>query len=269
MAKREKGKDQENRNPKPSSSNLTVVQENWLWTPAGTGSRNIVELAKSYCVAFTGYRGAGKTFSLAYIGAKALAANMTVFANFTIEFILQRETGKKEYKKALPLDMDALYRFDEGIQNAVVLIMEMQNFVPTRRTMTLRNILFNAIVQQMRHRSLSLFYDCKHLGLVDNQVQWETDVEILCRDAFHTGWGTEHEVAEPGELIFWYPTDLSGLWTHSLQPKRCGHRHVYVKPLRGIYNTEQNIDFLETMAPVKMGLEPRIIGGNGGGHRNF
>lgn len=244
---------------------IPVIREHLLYGSHDiVGSKFGLKLSHSFCVAFVGVRGGGKTFSLAYIGAKALALNYTVYSNFPIKFYLSRGKGKSRLCESKPLDWDALYSLDIGIQNAVVLITEIQYFASSRRFMTLNNRLLNSIVQQMRHRNLCFYFDLKNLDWVDTQLRWETDIQILCRDAYFTPWGQDHNIKEEGELIFWSPLDMSGLLTHSMYPRMLKPYHLYVKPLRGIYNTHKVIDVLDAMMPIDLELEKRRLGkGNG------
>lgn len=231
--------------------------------------RHTIKLTESWALAYTGFRGAGKTFSLAYIGAKGLANNQQVFCNFNIEFNLMMPDKTIRHCQSHPLDQDALYRLDESLSNGIVLISEFQYFADSRRSMTLNNRLIDAIIAQVRKRQLFFAYDVKDMGWIDNRIRYETDVEVRCKDAYYTNWGHENGINEKGEVIFWQPQDLSGMWTGV----DTEHRNYYdmpvhpmyirVKHLRGIYDTEEIIDYIDAMAGIEIHQPKRRINAGG------
>lgn len=240
-------------------------------------------------IRYCGARGSGKTLLLARYASEMLMFGDKVWSNVPIVLTAnairhgyyeggQHGTVRKEDvekwcrpsagfvgRKTLPLDWDALYMLSEDLEHGTVIIDEAQYFSDSRSALSLKNKLLNAIVMQVRKRSLNLLYSVKQGDWVDKRLTYETDVEVDCMDVSRTQWGRERNIPS-GEMIRCTYWDLSGVITgHSFNPK-----NPYSRPFRtgmwhrmhmfwGSYDTSKAIELEEMMTPVKMDMKARVI----------
>lgn len=211
-------------------------------------------LGKAVVIAFTGYRGNGKSLSMAHTIAQALAQGLKVWSNLPVKFELIDWDGFKYTSKiceTLPLDLNALYQLSAELHDGAVAIDELQYFLDSRRSMTVNNRLINAVLNQIRKRKLDFYYTIKDLSWADKRDVFETDVEFKCHDA---NWFNQK--VPPGITILQHVFDRTG-WSgqeiYNGQPVEvCKRKLTHAKRLWNIYNSYAVIDYLEAMNPVSI-----------------
>lgn len=228
--------------------------------PSDDGSRPHLpawDLREPTAVAFIGNRGDGKTLSLSYCAALAMANHIPVWLNYNVEFKLKRRDGTVEHLKSQPLDMKALYTFSHEMQGGLVGIDEYQYWADSYSTQSNRNKLLNYIWMQLRHRSLSFYFTVKDPAWVDKRMNFETDLVVKCTDLFKK----YPEDLKKGHKICWdiYRWDVE--WTgyeFMRVPKLVSSKELKAaQVLFGIYNTYEIIDPLQpgAMGGVELDLE--------------
>lgn len=256
-----------------------IEYNNYIQSTYGKGHYN------AYVIRFCGARGSGKSLLLAMMATHDLLHGNKVWSNMPIvvtpnamKWGLRKSNVPKELvdkwcrskagyigRKTLPLDWDALYTLSEELEQGTVIIDEAQYFSDSRSALSLKNKLLNAIVMQVRKRSLNLYYSVKQGDWVDKRLSYETDVQVDCMSGHLSQWGRQRSLPA-GEIIdvkFW---DLSGVVT--------GHatdwRNPYCRPFKigaygnmhmfwDSYDTAKAVDLEEMMTPVKMDMQARVI----------
>jgi hypothetical protein len=172
------------------------------------------------------------------------------------------DTGKAGIK-AQSLDWDCLYSLDKGLTEGTVVIDEAQYFSDSRSSNSLKNRLLNAIVAQVRKRSLNLYYSVKQSDWIDRRLNYETDVQVNCENLSYSDWGRKNQVPS-GAVILCRYYDLSGVITgHAVnkdwwQSYLC-KQFVIGRQVWGCYDTSQVIDLEEAFTNVKLDLKQRVI----------
>lgn len=229
-------------------------------------------LTKPTMGAVTGYRGDGKSTTLAYIGILAKAMGIPVWANFPIRFYFVRQchdgqcwiNEEKELLECDLLDLNYLFTMPDDVQGGLILIDEYGDWAPAYDYNTKRNRLLYAFWGQMRKNQLSFFYSVKFLDKIDTNHRAETDIEINCEDAAQTPFGRKKGYAE-GEHIYWHIKDYNRRMTYV--PRYMADWYVpkfdyqlYAKPFWGAYDTTKRFDVLDAMSKLKLNLMEKVIG---------
>lgn len=203
-------------------------------------------LGRSVVLAFTGYRGQGKSLSLAHTIAMALSQGIKVWSNMPVKFELFENSPfgwKSRICESQPLDMGALYALDSGFQGGAVAIDELQYFLDSRQSMSRSNRLLNAVINQIRKRSLDFYYSIKDLSWADKRDVFETDAEIKCTDA---NW--LNQKVPPGVTILQTCIDRngwSGIELYNGQAEVQRRKLSHAKRIWPIYNSYQVIDYMD------------------------
>jgi len=215
---------------------------------------------QSRVIQLVGPRGSGKSLCLAKLGAIDLMRGKPVWSNMPVE--LSKRTVKwyegKQVLNTIPLDWDAFYSLSQDLVEGTVLIDEAQYFSDARSSLSLKNRLLNAIVAQVRKRSLNLYYTVKERDWVDKRLNYETDIVITCFDLAWMPKKKNKRKYAHGERIYTCHYDVSGAIRG--RPGRLLGR--YVVPGRqwwNVYDTKSVIDLEEAFTSVKLDLQKRVI----------
>ena len=206
----------------------------------------------SWVIAFTGIRGSGKSLCMAWNIAHCLVQHMNVWSNMNVAFKCKYPDGTFESFASKPLDFNALYNLDRELQSGVVAIDEIQYYIDSRVSGSLRNRMINAVIRQIRKRTLSFLYTTRSLDFIDKRLRnWETDIEFQCWDLHKSNTSIGK-----GKLITINALDHSGAWTgRPWFPKMPPTNRFILKGadrIWPVYNTEEIIDYFEASAPLKM-----------------
>lgn len=168
---------------------------------------------RSTIMAITGARGSGKSLALAYFGVLDLMRGKTVWSNMPIKISPKLSkiwnVPKLESK---PLDLDAFYTLDAGLAEGTICLDETQNLSDSRTSMSLKNRILNAMIAQVRKRSLKIYYTVQDINWVDQRLRFATDIELKCFDLAYSPWGFQRHI-DYGLYIRFDYLDLSGYMT--------------------------------------------------------
>lgn len=207
-----------------------------LHTNSSNGHRTLIDLKKSGAFGFIGESGGGKTLSLAYTAAVALANHIPTWLNFHLEFKLKRADGTVEHLQSKQLDMKALVALDEEYQNGFVGVDEFQDWVESIRYASTRNELIAKIGVRLRKRTLTFGFTTQNPKWVDSRMRFQSKVVIKCTDFNEIYPGNFQE----GEKIKWeiFRWKLVFNGTEFMQfPTLIGVKKLYGKILWDIYNS--------------------------------
>lgn len=244
---------------------IPVIYESQLIPslPSEKGKRrHIVDITEPNCVAFSGLRGQGKTASLAYAGALAMAAGIPAWLNVPVRFYLIKRNGDKVLCQSQGLDMQAVMTLSDTLEMGFLGISEYQYWANAYTFSSWKNRLLGAALQQIRKQSLSFYIDVKTPKWVDTVSRFEMDLSIWCKDAYYSNEGNN---LKKGDKFFWHIKDLSGNWTftpYEFNPV-IHRRQLYFKPLKGIYPHVYKVDPLEGLAGVEMDITKMKISNKG------
>lgn len=217
-------------------------------------------LQQPYIIGFSGYKGSGKTLTMAAICAWAMAVlDYPVWSNFDIKFKTRPNNGRVKTFESLPLDLDEIFMFSESVGHGIVAIDELPMFAESRRSSGTANRLMNYFIMQSRKRVISFFYSAQDIAWVDKRIQWSTDVLCKCKDAAKTPTGLQANV-KYGSIINIDVYDHSGQWTGDIDYESpTVELDMYAERFWDIYDTYQTIDPFEAMRGVDVDLERRRI----------
>ena len=211
---------------------------------------------KSFVVCYVGSRGSGKTLSMTYWAALELIKHKRVWSNYPISFSFRWPDGFVEDFASEPLNMDALYVFDNELANGTVFIDEVTLWSDSRRSMGVVNRLLNSIFTLIRKRKLSFYLTTQSFEWLDRRMQFQTDALVSCFDMHYI-----NAHYEKGAHISQTSKDLSGYFT-GFQYKDTQKEYKQIfhgKFLWGAYDTNQEFDVLGAMASVKLKLGTKVI----------
>lgn len=211
-----------------------------------------------YIIVFSGSRGSGKTLSMTYFGLNFLLKRLPVWSNYTIKFPFMWPNGEIERFESLPLDMNALYTFDSGLREGVVLIDEVNLWASNRRSMSVANRLLNSVMTLIRKRKLTFMFTCQNYQWLDSQLRWQTDALILCHDQHYS---YPQRYPEPGQMISQTWRDMSGIYTG--RPYHETGKEYYqfflAKPYWGCYDSWQEFDVVDASRSVIQLTDKKVI----------
>lgn len=231
-----------------------------LSTPNGHKQQRHVRLDEAYIWAFGGARGAGKSESLDYLGVKAMASGLPVWANFPIKFYFVDRWDRSHTLESKPLYFKDIFKLSPDLHGGWILIDEYQDWDNALMFMSTQSRLLQAFWAQIRKNDLSFAYGSKKLKWIGYKTREETDIDVICRDSFFSdGYGK----LDRGEVIYWNIMDLSGMWTGRPFEEHpvIHHKRLYAKILWGSYDTKLRFDLFEALKGVKLNLEKEQIGG--------
>lgn len=218
-----------------------------------------VYLSDSVITSFGGARGSGKSISLTYNAVKAMACGLPVWSNFPIRAHYIEGNDHQRELESRPLIFKDLFNQTHAVKGGKLTIDEYQDWGNAFAFMSTQNKLLNAYWAQIRKDEMSFDYASKKTRWVDLRTREETDLEIMCRDAFHAP--DRGRQRERGNKIFWDVKDMSGMWTgqeYESNPVVYGYE-LYAGVVRDCYNTKERFDIFEAMRGIKLDLERDII----------
>ena len=216
-------------------------------------------LDDSYVWCFAGPRGSGKSLTMSYFAAGALAAGMRVVSNYDIKFSFRDHNGDMKELASEPLDLYKILVFDSDFSNCLILMDEAPLIISHLSSMSWKNRLLDIFMQQIRKNRNSFFYASQNERWVDYQLRWQTDLVLRCRDASrrYQGGGLHR-----GDSILIDITDQSGMWTGWSYDER-PVVHAFTLNGRkyfGIFDTYNQMDVFECLKKVDMKLTSYKVG---------
>jgi hypothetical protein len=202
---------------------------------------------EEYTVYYTGPRGSSKTLQLARHALKGLAIGAKVFTN--IELYPEKAEITNQ---ANPVGLEFLLSFDESLQDAVIVISEIDTWFDRMRETSTGNRLGGKFMQQLRKKGLRIFFDTQDYlpGVLMRQV----DKLVYCNDFFFSQWGRERNL--PKGTTFYYDCyDYSGIFTgwRGYHWREVLYHAERVWPL---FNTYQIYD------PLQFARKIKVVGGD-------
>lgn len=205
--------------------------------------RNNVQWRDSLMTGIFGPRGSGKSLLLTKICVDWAKTGRRVISNMPIK-------GKVWHRNKIveidtePFQFVNFIAFDESLYDVLIAWDEINMMMDSSSHRSKVNQIINKLVQQMRHRRLTIAYTTQNFKWVDNRMRFQTDQMIMCKDMSLTPAGRELGL-ERGERVILSAYDLSGYLTgHPYNPKydvpsvSCFHSKAAWK----YYDTDNMID---------------------------
>ncbi len=251
---------------------VPLVWEEWLYGP---DSDNIATLSvgEATVIAATGLKGNGKSETLAYLSAKALALGMPVWSNMAVKFWLIKSDGTIKLCQTLDLDWRAVLTLSKELERGAMVVDEVSYFASSRLSASVRNRIINAAVNQVRKRTLDFYCSVKFLRQIDVNIREELDAQIECTDVARTTAG-QKEKWPKGCFIEWNTRDISG-WsgTRNKAAESLGfdtlgepvYKDEGIKKLTTlrftwpIYNSYEVVDAATAFRKVRLDFEDTVI----------
>jgi energy-coupling factor transporter ATP-binding protein EcfA2 len=234
---------------------MTKPADESLIRPAQTRQNSLV-------VAITGPRGSGKTLLMTYLAIIDMKRGRSVLANYNIGGRVR--TGLVQSQ---PLNFENLLAMSESLQQCVACIDEINLWFDSTRWMTQGNKLLGILLQQMRKRSMSLYYTSQNFRWNENRLRWQTDLLVFCQDMCRTPEGMEQKLS-PGEYIRISIMDLSGYLTGKPydQSGEVTSAILESKPIWQYYDTYNVVDPWQAMSKVEL-KRPKLTVDIGGARK--
>ena len=173
-------------------------------------------------ILYTGRRGAGKTLTMIKDAYRYYTLGWKIYSNTELEFPHEYMTND---------DMLAINE-DSPINNAVLVIDEIQTMVDSRRSMGSKNVDFSYFVQQIRKRNMIIVCTTQFSGTVDLRLRQHVDV--LAKPRFNK----KLLVCEVSYIDLTSVDELD-LWGD------------YIKGVEIVYNAREIFKYYDTMRIVK------------------
>lgn len=204
---------------------IPLIWEDWLYGPPADAPATLA-IGEAIVIAATGLKGNGKSETLAYLSAKALALGMPVWSNMAVKFWLARNDGSLQLCQTRELNWDAVLQLNKELEKGALVIDELSYFASSRLSNSVQNRIINAAVNQVRKRTLDFYTSVKFLRQIDVNIREELDAHFECEDLARRRHG-QNEDWPKGCFIKWAIRDISG-WS--------GHRDAKLE--------EQGVDTL-------------------------
>lgn len=219
----------------------------------------------SLVIGAIGPRGSGKSLILCMFGLLYKNSNIPVFSNIPIGGTFG-DNGNSTTVKCDDLSADALWRFDEKLNGALVIIDELQEFGGnSQEHQSVKNKLLNRLAIQIRKKSISLVYSIQSFNWVDNRLRFQTDCLIMARDMSHTDYGREH-FYKRGHWSTYEFRDMSGFITgHSWDenPVPFGTINIHGKLLWPYFDSFSIVGEDEMFKKIQLKKEVYVLGKEG------
>lgn len=252
---------------------IPLVWEGWLEGPASDGIATL-SLGEANVIAATGLKGNGKSETLAYLSAKALALNMPVWSNMGVKFWLAKPSdGILKLCETKPLDWSTVLALKKDLENGALVIDELSYFASSRMSGSVRNRIINAAVNQVRKRTLDFYCSVKFLRQIDINIREELDAHFSCEDIARSAKG-QTEGLPKGCFIKWVVKDISG-WSGSRNDAKESlgfdslgepvykdegtERLAYLRFTWPIYNSYDVVETADAFRKVRLELEETVI----------
>lgn len=186
-----------------------------------------INLHKDLSIGVHGPRGATKTLTLSYLGAKKMRMGQPFWNNWPISFYVVEPNcwdecksrcchfcykGALTYYESMPLNMDKVYTFNSELADGNVAFTEFQYYVEARTSGREQNRFLSYQIMQIRKSALSFYYDVQNEEWVDKRFGWSDDCKIFCQDVSKMNYKAERDIEE-GEFTHWRIRDISGVLT--------------------------------------------------------
>lgn len=212
---------------------------------------------------FEGWRGSGKSLTMAHFLAKAMVSGYRVLSNMTVKFDFPfgKSRGKKHHYCSEPLTEESVYLVQGGANDCVIGIDELQTWGGDCQNWgSWKAKLLNAVMVQMRKRHLTFLATLQSWDWLNNRLQQQCDVLVESKDLALTERGRERHLLKGYYFVQrWF--DSSGNWRGKPLLQTGWHQNVifHGRPYWSIYKTEEAQDVLEGFRPVSLDLSPRRI----------
>lgn len=250
---------------------IPIIWEEWLYGPPGDGASTL-SIGEAIVVAATGLKGSGKSETLAYLSAKALALDMPVWSNMGVKFWLAHD-GELTYCATRELDWSAVLLLTKDLEHGAMVIDELSYYASSRLSSSVRNRILNAAVNQVRKRMLDFYSSVKFLRQIDVNIREELDCQIACEDLARSAGGQKLGL-DKGCFVRWKAQDISG-WSGYTQgaikgekldrlgePIYAGKGSTRVAFFRftwPIYNSYEVVETADAFRKVRLDLEETVI----------
>jgi len=227
----------------------------------------------------TGPRGSGKSLLLTGIACDRLLRSFYskqlkgtvkhVWTNLPVGFKHKSEIdGKVHLLKSEPLNMEAMYTFDKGLESGWVFIDEIDQWYDRQDWQSVTQKLLNSVITQIRKRKLSLFATIQNFQWLNARAQFQTDILVGCREAAFSPWGRKMGMGL-GEAGFLQWKDISGVMTgyQYEETKRYYATTFFGKRFWDCYDTEYQFDPTETKMRYSMKQTRKVIELGADGYR--
>jgi len=174
-------------------------------------------------ILYKGSRGKGKTLSMVKDGLGFYNEGYNIIRNFHCSF------GRY-------MDSDGILGLskDSNINNAVMMIDEIQIFFDNRKSMTKQNISFSYFVQQIRKRNIIILCTTQYSNTIDIRLRQHLDI-IAFPNFKH-----DKDVCEITYMDLTRLQDSEFMTGEAPKPMLC--KVVFnAKPIFNLYNTEEMI----------------------------
>ena len=219
----------------------------------------------------TGPRGSGKSLLLTGIAGDRLLRSFYskqlkgtvkhVWTNLPVGFKHKSEIdGKVHLLKSEPLNMEAMYTFDKGLESGWVFIDEIDQWYDRQDWQSVTQKLLNSVITQIRKRKLSLFATIQNFQWLNARAQFQTDILVGCREAAFSPWGRKMGMGL-GEAGFLQWKDISGVMIgyQYEETKRYYATTFFGKRFWDCYDTEYQFDPTETKMRYSMKQTRKVI----------
>ena len=134
------------------------MEENIIIHPE---SKNIIQ--ESYVWAILGWRGGGKSSIMAKIAETDFNNGKKIVSNFWLSF------------DHIEMTLEEIIKLPEELQNATVLLDELQVGAGSRNSLSKKNKEMNKFITQLRKRNIVLYFGTQNFKFVDTDIRSQTD----------------------------------------------------------------------------------------------
>jgi hypothetical protein len=222
-------------------------------------------------VLFTGARGSGKTLLMTglqiidlikyYYIYQATGELWRVWSNYPVGFwLFDPVLNKQVYLCPLPLNMEALYLFDQEMVKGKAYIDEIDLWYDRQDWMSVTQKLLSAGLQQIRKRHFSIIGSIQDINWLNARGQFQVDVQAKCRDSAFTPWGRGRNLSM-GSIINLQFLDKSGFQTgySFLEYPRTFDWQFWAEWVHDKYDTEYQFDVLASKTRYSLKVDHKTI----------
>lgn len=219
----------------------------------------------------SGPRGSLKTLLMTAIQARRLlkayyltlrdGIKTEVWSNYPVAFNHKSAIdGKTVRLESKPLNMEALYIFDDEMARGWVFIDEVDQWYDRQDWSAVTQRLLNAGITQIRKRKLSIVSSIQNIQWLNIRGQFQVDINVLCREAAFSRWGRKNNL-DLGEAAFLKWRDKSGFMTGiEYDESHLEYKQLFFgKRFWNCYDTDYQFNPLETKTKYKLKMPTKTI----------
>ncbi len=213
----------------------------------------------SLVVALTGPRGSGKTLLQTFLALMDMRRGKECLSNYHIKGPVESR-GRVKVVESGKLEYENLLTFSEALQGKLLAIDELPVWFNSLQFQSKGSQIFALFIQQIRKKSMAVYYTAQNMQWVDNRVRWQTDLHVACQDMHHTPWGKEAGL-ERGEYMRYTAMDLSGYLTgtpYNISGETY-HGWLDCRSIRRYYDTNETVDIWQAMMKVEVNRQHMVI----------